>query len=64
MLKYFQWPGSSSEGATISELDNSEVTTMEENTIVVHAAPPLYRNTGGSSDGSSYSTCIRSQLHL
>ena len=35
LLKYFQRPGLSFEGATITELDTNEVTTMEGNTIAV-----------------------------
>ena len=46
LLKYFQWPGPSSEGATITELDtNDEVTPMKENAIAV--LPHRYSVTQG-----------------
>ena len=45
LLKYFQRPGLSSEGATITELDTNEVTTMEGNTIAV--LPHRYKITQG-----------------
>ena len=45
LLKYFQRPGLSSEGATITELDTNKVTTMEGNTIAV--LPHRYRITQG-----------------
>ena len=35
LLKYFQWPRPSSGGATITELDTDEVTTVEGNTIAL-----------------------------
>ena len=33
LLKYFQWSGPSSGGATITELDSNEITPIEENTV-------------------------------
>ena len=33
LLKYFQWSGPSSGGATITELDSNEITSIEENTV-------------------------------
>ena len=35
LLKYFQWSGPSSGGATITELDSNEITPIEENTVAV-----------------------------
>ena len=33
LLKYFQWSGPSSGGATITELDSNEITSIEENAV-------------------------------
>ena len=35
LLKYFQWSRPSSGGATITELDSNEITSIEENTVAV-----------------------------
>ena len=35
LLKYFQWSGPSSGGATITELDSHEIPPIEENTVAV-----------------------------
>ena len=45
LLKYFQWSGQSSGGATITELDSNEITPIEENTVAV--LPHSYSITQG-----------------
>ena len=45
LLKYFQWSGSSSGGATITELDSNEITSIEENTVAL--LPHSYSLTPG-----------------
>ena len=45
LLKYFQWSGPSSGGATITELDSNEITPIEENTVAV--LPHSYSITQG-----------------
>ena len=45
LLKYFQWSGPSSGGATITELDSNEITPIEENTVAV--LPHSYSVTQG-----------------
>ena len=45
LLKYFQWSGPSSGGATITELDSHEIPPIEENTVAV--LPHSYSLTQG-----------------
>ena len=45
LLKYFQWSGPSSGGATITELDSNEITPVEENTVTL--LPHRYSLTQG-----------------